>query len=136
MHGTMERGVSAKAGKSPENSEEDSEFSEAMRLVKLAAEPHQVGDTIKRQINRAADRLGFTPGRAEDIWRGEARRIDSSEMDALRAIEQQRDHAAERFEQRRHLQQLSALRAKLEFDDPDFHAADIEAIKYVIEAAK
>jgi hypothetical protein len=133
---TLRRPASARSEKHSENSENASEISEAMRLVKLAAEPRQVGDSIKSAIGRAAKRLGFDYGRAEDIWYGEARRIDAHEMDELRAVEQERDSAAERTEQRRHLRQLAALRTKLEFDDPDFHAADIEAIKWVIEAAK
>lgn len=130
------RRASARSEKPPEFSENSSEISEAMRLAREAAEPRPVGDSIKSAIDRVAKRLGWSFGRTEDIWRGEARRISSSEMDALRLLEQERDFAADRAEQRRHLQQLSALRAKLQFDDPDFHAADIAALSYVIEAAK
>ncbi|KQZ00874.1 hypothetical protein ASD45_08405 [Pseudolabrys sp. Root1462] len=104
-----------------------------MRLVKLAAEPRPVGDSVSAAIGRAAKRLDWSYARAGDIWYGEARRIDWREMDALRAIEQERDHAAERAEQRRHMQQLHALRAKLQFNDPDFHAADIDAISWLLD---
>lgn len=57
---------------------------EAARLVQLAAEPRAPGERIKVSIERAARRLGWSYGRVEDIWRREARRIDSWEMDQLR----------------------------------------------------
>lgn len=136
MGGTVAATASERRNLSSESSDGSSDISEAKRLVHIAAEPFQVGDTIKQQISRAAKRLHWDASRTRDIWYGGARRIEVSEMDALRAIEQQRDQAADRIEQRRHLQQLAALRAKLQFDDPDFHAADIEAISFVIEAAK
>jgi hypothetical protein len=133
---TLRRPASERSEKFSEFSEKSSEISEAMRLVRIAAEPRPAGDSIKDAINRAAKKLGWSCSRTEDVWRGEARRIEVPEMDALRLLEQQRDFEADRAEQRRHLRQLAALRTKLEFDDPDFHAADIEAIKWVIEAAK
>lgn len=57
---------------------------EASELVRRAAEPCPAGERIKAQITRAASRLGFPRSRTEDIWRLEAKRIDSWEMDLLR----------------------------------------------------
>jgi hypothetical protein len=58
--------------------------SEAARLVRLAAMPRQMDDTVAACIARAAGKLGWSYSRAEDVWRGEARRIESFEMDQLR----------------------------------------------------
>lgn len=68
-------------------------FDEAADLMRDIAEPRPVGDTIKGAITRAAKAVSaFLPnrepmsyGRAEDIWRHEARRIEAHEMDAIRA---------------------------------------------------
>lgn len=57
---------------------------EAAELVRRAAEPFVMGERINSLIARSAQRLGFTYVRTEDIWRKEARRIDSWEMDLLR----------------------------------------------------
>lgn len=64
---------------------------EAASLVKLvcALEP---GEKVKEHIARTAQRLGWTYCRTEDIWRREARRIDSWEMDMLRAARMVRSH--------------------------------------------
>lgn len=60
--------------------------SEAAALVRLAAGPRGYDDTIGACIARAAAKLGWPYRRTEDIWRGEARRIESFELDALRAL--------------------------------------------------
>lgn len=64
--------------------------SEAAALVRLAAGNRGYDDTIKACIKRAARKLGWSFRRTEDIWRGEARRIDSVEMDALREFRRPR----------------------------------------------
>lgn len=56
---------------------------EASELVKLVSE-RRPGDTVKVSIARAANSLGWSYSRTEDIWRTEARRIDAWEMDLLR----------------------------------------------------
>ena len=136
MHGVLRRAASDWRHKPSEFSDNSSDISDAMRLVRIAAEPRPVGDSKKSAIDRAARKLDWSFTRTRDVWYGTARRIDVREMDALRSLEQERDLAAERAEQRRHLQQLAALRAKLQFDDADFHAADIAALDYVIGAAR
>lgn len=92
--------------KPPELSEKPSESSEASGegrrmttldraalLLQEIAEPRPIGDSVKAAITRAAkavnaflsDREKLSYGRAEDIWRREARRIDAHELDAIRA---------------------------------------------------
>lgn len=57
---------------------------EAASLLRSVAEPRPVGDTVKEAINRAARLTGLRYGRAEDIWRQEARTIRADEMDRIR----------------------------------------------------
>jgi len=59
---------------------------EAARLVRLAAEPRGMSDTVTVCMARAAKALGWSYTRTEDVWRGMARRIESYEMDQLRAL--------------------------------------------------
>ena len=66
---------------------------EAMALVQELAEPLRPRERVKEWIGRAADALRWDFARVEDIWRGEARRIDSWEMDALRAAVRARRRA-------------------------------------------
>jgi hypothetical protein len=60
--------------------------SEAAALVRLAAGQRGYDDTIQACIKRAAHKLGWSYTRTEDIWRGEAKRIESFEMDQLRRL--------------------------------------------------
>lgn len=69
---------------------------EAAALVRAVAEPSRPGDTVRARITRAAKRLSWSYGRTEDIWRGEARRIDAHEIDMLRKIAG--DHSPRRQE--------------------------------------
>ena len=113
--------------KPPEISEKPSEISErttsegrmttldhAALMLHEIAEPRPVGDSVKAAITRAAravnvflgDREKLSYGRAEDLWRREARRIDAHELDAIRAAHSASQRArAERRDQ--------ALRAEL-----------------------
>jgi hypothetical protein len=73
---------------------------EAAELVQRIAEPRAPAERIKVSITRVATRLGWTYRRTEDIWRQEARRIDSWEMDLLRRMARRRRHRSDRPEQR------------------------------------
>jgi hypothetical protein len=73
---------------------------EAAELVQRAAEPRAPAEKIKVSITRAAKKLGWSYRRTEDIWRQEARRIDSWEMDLLRRMARRRRHRRSRQEQR------------------------------------
>lgn len=89
----------------------------AALMMQQIAEPRPVGDKVKAAITRAAkavnhflsdeDRLSY--GRAEDIWRREARRIDAGEMDAIRAAHERRNRTF-----REELREASALADRLE----------------------
>jgi hypothetical protein len=91
----------------------------ASRLLHEIAEPRPVGDTVKAAITRAARAVSevmsattggtLSYGRAEDIWRCEARRIDAAEMDAIRAAHERRNRTL-----RAELQEASALADRLE----------------------
>lgn len=73
-----------------------SAVAEAATLLRSVAEPCPAGDSVKSAINRAAKRVAkFIPphwssrwlvGRAEDIWRQEARGVWAEEMDAIRCV--------------------------------------------------
>lgn len=65
---------------------------ESIALIHQVAEPRPAGDSVKAAVGRAARRLGMGITRARSIWYGEARRIESSEMDTMRRVA--RDRAA------------------------------------------
>lgn len=107
--------------------------SEASILLRRVAEPRPVGDTVKAAITRAAKRVSkhmrqpMSPSRAEDIWRREARRLDSEEMDAIRAAAKA-DHKVE--EARNALAEFDARIARLEallVQDEDFFRPQVDA---------
>lgn len=93
---------------------------EAAVLIRKAAEPRPVGDSIKSAIRRAALRLGFSPTRAKDIWYEDARRIDASEMDALR----------------KQAGIYAAVAEQLRYQDEDFHRAQINALERVADVLR
>jgi hypothetical protein len=95
-------------------SSEMSPVSEAAILIRRVAEPRPVGDKVKAAIRRAAQALGFSFSRAKDIWYEDARRIDASEMDALR-------EQAGIYE---------AVAAKLRHQDEDFHRTQADAYEH------
>jgi hypothetical protein len=57
---------------------------EAQALIRRCAEPRPAGDPVKAAIRRASLQLQMPFARVKAIWYGEARRIDSEEMDRLR----------------------------------------------------
>lgn len=91
-------------------------------LVRRIAEPRDVGDSVKAAIVRAARRLGFPFSRTKDLWYGDARRIDASEMDRLRDLAAKRE--AELLRSR-----LLALRDGLAATDAEFHRETIDALE-------
>jgi hypothetical protein len=109
--------VQQEISKMSEFRSENSEMSyvaEASDLIRKAAEPRPVGDSVKSAIRRAARRLNLTFTRAKTIWYGEARRIDAHEMDALRGL-------AERY---------ANIAATLRHQDEDFHRTQADALEY------
>lgn len=63
---------------------------EAAALLRDLAEPRPVGDSVKSALRRAARTVGISSSRVKSIWYREARRIDASEMDAIREAAQRR----------------------------------------------
>jgi len=124
---------SERAEKPSEFSDKSSEISDAMRLVRIAAEPRPVGDSVKGAIRRAASVLSWSQSRTRDVWYGEVRRIDSHEMDALRSIERRQNLRFLESNYRKHIEQLAALRARLQSRDAEFHKADTEAITFLLD---
>ena len=61
-----------------------SSIDEAQTLIRQCAEPRPAGDPVKAAIRRASLKLQMPFVRVRAIWYGEARRIDSEEMDRLR----------------------------------------------------
>ncbi len=59
---------------------------ESMALIRAVGGLDREGETIKSRIARTAELLGWDVTRSENIWRGEARRIEAYEMDQLRAL--------------------------------------------------
>jgi hypothetical protein len=107
---------------------------EASILIRRVAEPRPVGDTVKTAIVRAASRVSrymrqpMAPGRAEDIWRREARAIRVEEMDAIRkaaAVDQESVREAKHV-----LADIDARIARLEallVSDADFYRDQVDA---------
>lgn len=136
MLGSVGRPVSARSDLSLENSDKSSDISNAMRMVRIAAEPRQVGDSIKSSISRAARTLGWTPTRTRDVWYGTARRIDVAEMDALRGLERRKFESDFITERRRHIEQVAVLRTRLQMRDGEFHRDDIAALDWMLGEVK
>lgn len=129
----LERRPSAESDTSSEFSDYSSEIADAMRIVHLAAEPRPPADSTKAAIVRAMRKLGWSYERTRHVWYGDVRRVSVREMDQLRALEQERDHAAMSAERRHHFEQLAALRARLAVRDEGFHRADIAAIDWLLK---
>jgi hypothetical protein len=115
-----------------EFSDRSSEISNAMRLVRIAAEPRPVGDSVRAAIGRACRHLGWRYNRTREIWYGTARRIESHEMDRLRSLEREADAKSAATERARYLEQIAVLRTRLQMRDPEFHRADCIALDWLI----
>ncbi|MFC6792720.1 hypothetical protein ACFQE0_26070 [Methylobacterium komagatae] len=112
----------------------------ASRLLHEIAEPRPVGDTVKAAITRAANAMNqFLPkerrvsyGRAEDIWRREARRIDAAEMDAIRSAHEHRNRTL-----REELRAAAALADRLErLAAQAIPSTDLAALDEVVSTAR
>ena len=126
------------SGNNTENSEtlEMSAASEAPVLISRLIGLRSIGESQKAAFNRAAREINrlmragsMSAARLEDIYRGEARRIDADEMDALRAAA--RSPAS--IEARNDIAELRARLARLEtalcLQDPQFHGPSIDALR-------
>lgn len=132
MGGIVAPAKSVRGNLSSEFSDKSSDISNAMRLVRIAAEPRLVGDSIKAAITRASRTLHWTPTRTRDLWYGTARRVEVAEMDALRALERRKLEADFVAERRRNIEQVAVLRTRLQMRDQEFHRDDIAALDWML----
>jgi hypothetical protein len=105
---------------------------EASHLIRFAADPRPSGDSVKGAITRAARRLGIGYERAKSLWYAEARRVDASEMDRLRAVAAERQRKQEEAAVHAHRQlvdRISIIEARLAQIDPDFHSEAAAALR-------
>lgn len=87
--------------------------SEMQSITRSAAGPWQPGDSVKAAIGRAARTLGIGYRRARSFWYGEAVSVRAFEADRMRAAEQ----LLLQQRQRRLMQELAAIRARLDASD-------------------
>lgn len=97
---------------------------EASILVKRAAEPRVVGDSVKAAIVRAANKLRWRYSRTKEIWYGRARRIDAHEMDALRK------------EVAKQAAKYERIANAMVTTDPEFFGEDIAALVHTARALR
>lgn len=108
---------------------------EAANLLRRIAEPRGADDSVKVMIGRAARRVSeFWPlsaGRAENIWRKEARVIRAEEMDAMRAAARQRQEEAGRAKASELIERYAKIAEHLRKVDPDFYREQIDGLEHV-----
>jgi hypothetical protein len=136
---------------------------EASSLMRVIAEPYRAGDKVKAAIERARERVSrqlraaghaaMEYGRAKRVWKGEARRIDGFELDAIRAAKHERERArlaaltADALANARENERIhdeingelasaaatfASMRAALARADPDFFREDIDRLGHTI----
>ena len=108
---------------------------EAPKLIECLVGLRSIGESQKAAFNRAARHVskfmatGFmSPGRLENIYRGEARRIDADEMDAIREAAKHPRSIEARNDIRELRDRLSRLEAALCVADEAFHGAHAHAL--------
>ncbi len=92
---------------------------------------NRVSRLVTRQLPGSASVQSVTPGRLEDIWRGEARRIDADEMHAIRAAAGVKDETIA-AEARHELAELDARIARIEallLSDAKPHRGALDAFR-------
>jgi hypothetical protein len=112
---------------------------EASRLVRSLAEPYQIGDTIKAQIDRAARKVPFwNYSRVRSAWYADNRmRIDADELTQLRLLVDNSGRARhDRDEYAELRSRLSRLEAAFAISDPKHHRSDIDAYRAALRFAR
>lgn len=63
------------------------------RLLEKIAAPPQIGDNVKKQINRAASAVAaqVSPSKVKKLWYDEACSVDAIEADHIRMVAAERD---------------------------------------------
>lgn len=103
---------------------------EMATLVRHAAAPAVPGEKVAHAISRAAHRLGFTRGRTQSFWYGNAK-AEPQELERARAEATKRAKDLEllRNEYRRAVDILARIEARLTRTDEDFYSPDISALR-------
>lgn len=121
------------SGNLTENSEGSfmSTVAEASTLLQQIAGP---SGSVKERIRRAAAAAGITFGRAEDLWRLEARMVRAEEMDRLRRehATRQRQDRIERTEQH----EISTLLDRIDLLEQRLAAFDEDVAREMVQAAR
>jgi hypothetical protein len=126
------------AGNNTENSEIKtmSAAVEAPVLITKLIGLRPIGESQKAAFNRAAREISklmragsMTATRLEDIYRGEARRIDADEMDALRAAARHPASIEARNDIAELRSRLARIEAALSVQDAQFHGPAIDALR-------
>jgi hypothetical protein len=104
---------------------------EASQLVKSLASPPMVGDTVKRQISRAARRIPFwSTSRVKSIWyRDERYRISADDLSQLRLLANKQQQDAGHAELQKLRARVARLEAALRLADEDFHQHSLDALR-------
>ena len=110
-------------------SEKRSEFSEMSDVAYAADLIRQIEPrrdlSVKQWIVVTARRLGWPYSRAKAVWYADARRIDASEMDALRAAIRERETRSLSHEFKHQVDRIARLKAALAVVDEEFHREQI-----------
>lgn len=102
-----------------------SSVAEASWLLDELAAP--MPPSRKEAFNRMAERVSrytrfpLSPGRAEDLWRREARVVRAEEMDALRIAKRRHEEAKAREQAIRLAAVYAGIAARLRQTDENFH---------------
>ena len=113
---------------------------EARNMVRTAAAPVPAGETIKGQLRRACRALGYRDGdwRIRAAWYSEAGSWSAAAFEELReryrSWSEKQKRAADRNEQAL-ATLMQALASRLEQNDAEFFAADIDACRDLLRRA-
>ena len=104
---------------------EMSASAEASELLKRLAEPAPVGAHVETLIRDVALKMRMPFRRAKALWYREAARVDSEEMDALRAAARAREEAegALRREYQDVISRIENLERRLDAPHPKYRGA-------------
>lgn len=104
-------------------------MSDIAAQLRELSQPWEMGDKIKRAIERAAKRSGLSYWRAFDLWYGKARRIEQFEIEQVSAaLAKKRKEEArhELHELRTRMERLESMLAQV---DSDFHRETIAQVR-------
>jgi hypothetical protein len=99
-----------------------SEYAEHLREI---ASPYDIGERVKRAIEKASRRTGLSYVRAWGIWYGKARCVTSAERQLISTALQRKREADARRELQQHREFFTDQRGLLDAADADMDCADV-----------